>query len=150
MPQSLSKLYIHLTFSTKNRVNSIDETIEEELWKLIGATVNNTGSQIIKIGGYKDHVHILFNLHRTVTVAKVVEMVKTTSSKWIKSKDERFQKFYWQNGYSAFSVNPKESNIVVQYISTQKSHHEKVSFQDECRAFFKQYGVEYDEQYVWD
>lgn len=109
------------------------------------ATINKTGSQVIKVGGHKDHVHILFNLHRTVTVAKVVEMVKTTSSKWMKNQDVHFQDFYWQNGYSAFSVNPKEVNRVVKYISNKKEHHKTGSFQDECRAFFKQYGVEYDE-----
>lgn len=81
---------------------------------------------------------------------KLLEEVKSHSSKWIKTKDESMKNFYWQDGYGAFSVNPAEVEVVINYIATQKEHHGKKTFQDEYRYFLKKYNVEYDERYVWD
>ena len=81
---------------------------------------------------------------------KLVEEVKSHSSKWIKTQDEKLKNFYWQDGYGAFSVNPSQLDIVTRYIENQHEHHKKKTFQDEHRAFLKKYNVEYDERYVWD
>ena len=81
---------------------------------------------------------------------KLVEEVKSHSSKWIKSKDKTFENFYWQTGYGAFSINPKEVDVVINYIANQKEHHREKSFQKEYREFLKKYNVKYDERYVWD
>jgi hypothetical protein len=81
---------------------------------------------------------------------KLLEEVKSHSSKWMKTKDESLKNFYWQDGYGAFSVNPAEVNIVSTYIANQHQHHSKKTFQEEYRAFLKKYAVEYDERYVWD
>ena len=81
---------------------------------------------------------------------KLLEEVKSHSSKWMKSKAKTFENFYWQDGYGAFSVNPSEVDTVINYIANQKEHHRKKSFQDEYRAFLKKFNVEYDERYVWD
>jgi len=150
MPQSLSQLYIHLIFSTKDRIKVIDESIEKQLWKLLGGTLNSSGSQIIKVGGHMDHVHILFDLHRTATVADTVEIIKTTSSKWMKIQHLKYESFYWQDGYAAFSVSPKNVEGLIKYIENQNTHHIKQSFKEECRRFFKENQQEYDERYVWD
>ena len=81
---------------------------------------------------------------------KLLEEVKSHSSKWIKTKDDRLKHFYWQDGYGAFSVNPAQVNAVIRYIENQKIHHAKKNFQEELRGFFRKYNVEYDERYVWD
>ena len=81
---------------------------------------------------------------------KLLEEVKSHSSKWIKTKDDKLKKFYWQDGYGAFSVNPSEVETVISYIANQKEHNTKKTFQDEYRTFLKKYKVEYDERYVWD
>ena len=81
---------------------------------------------------------------------KLLEEVKSHSSKWMKTKDEMLKNFYWQDGYGAFSVNPSEIDTVIEYIANQHEHHSKKTFQDEYRAFLKKYNVEYDERYVWD
>ena len=81
---------------------------------------------------------------------KLVEEVKSHSSKWIKSKGAEYADFYWQNGYGAFSVNPAQVNRVIEYIATQKEHHSKKTFQNEYRAFLQEYLVEFEEKYVWD
>ncbi len=81
---------------------------------------------------------------------KLVEEVKSHSSKWIKTKGAEYKNFYWQDGYGAFSVNPSQVEKVVAYISKQHEHHSRKTFQDEYRAFLLKYKVEYNEQYVWD
>ena len=80
----------------------------------------------------------------------LLENLKSHSSKWMKTKDETLENFYWQDGYGAFSVNPPEVDVVVNYIANQKEHHRTKTFQEEYRAFLKKYLVDYDERYVWD
>jgi len=89
-------------------------------------------------------------LSKKIPLMKLLEEIKAHSSKWIKTKDDSLKKFYWQNGYGAFSVNPYEIDKVISYIENQKEHHRKKNYQDEYRAFLKKYKVEYDEEYVWD
>lgn len=150
MGQSLVKNYIHIIFSTKYRQPLITPEVEEELYAYLGGICNRLESPPIKIGGYTDHIHILCRLSKKTSLAKLLEEVKSHSSKWIKTKSEELKNFYWQDGYGAFSVNPSQMDIVIRYIANQKEHHARKSFKDEYRAFLKKYKVEYDERYVWD
>lgn len=150
MGQSLVKNYIHIIFSTKLRVPLILESIENELYSYIGGICKQLECYPVKIGGYIDHIHILCMLSKKIPLMKLLEEIKAHSSKWIKTKDDTLKKFYWQNGYGAFSVNPYEIDKVVEYIENQKEHHRKKTFQDEYRAFLKKYKVEFDERYIWD
>jgi REP element-mobilizing transposase RayT len=150
MGQSLVKNYIHIIFSTKLRVPLILESIENELYSYIGGICKQLECYPVKIGGYIDHIHILCMLSKKIPLMKLLEEIKAHSSRWIKTKDDTLKKFYWQNGYGAFSVNPYEIDKVVEYIENQKEHHRKKTFQDEYRAFLKKYKVEFDERYIWD
>jgi putative transposase len=150
MAQSLVRNYIHLVFSTKYRFPYIDESIENELFNYLGGVCKKLECQPIIVGGYLDHVHILCLLSKKIALVKLLEEVKSHSSKWIKVKGENYSNFYWQDGYGAFSVNPKEVEAVVKYISTQKTHHSKKTFQTELLQFLKEYNVEYDERYLWE
>ncbi|MDR3339302.1 MAG: IS200/IS605 family transposase [Candidatus Symbiothrix sp.] len=150
MPQSLSKVYVHITFSTKKRLPLIDEFINERLWEYLGGICKGLECNPIQIGGHHDHVHILCLLSKKITQIKLLEEIKKQSSKWIKTIDSKYHKFYWQDGYGIFSVNPSEIEIVVNYIKNQAEHHQKRNFQDELLAFLKKYNMEYDERYLWD
>ncbi len=148
MGQSLVKNYIHIIFSTKHRVPLIYHPFENELHGYIGGICKELECNPIKIGGYTDHIHILCMLSKKIALMKLLEEVKSHSSRWMKTKDTALKNFYWQNGYGAFSVNPSEIDKVIAYIENQKKHHKKKTFQDEYRAFLKKYKVEYDERYV--
>ena len=150
MGQSLVRLSTHITFSTKYRQPLIDTTIETELHAYLGSVCNAMDCQSVKVGGYTDHVHILCFLSKKVALMDLLEEVKKRSSKWIKTKGEAYENFYWQNGYGAFSVNSSELDVVIRYIENQHVHHQKKNFQDEFRGFLIKYNVEYDERYVWD
>jgi len=150
MPQSLACLHIHLIFSTKNRVPLLHDRVREPLHAYMATVLQNMQCPAELINSTEDHVHILFELARTVPVSQAVEDVKKCSSKWIKTQGSEFTGFTWQAGYGAFAVS--ESNIpeVRDYIANQQEHHRKKSFQDEYRAFLKKHRVAFDERYVWD
>lgn len=150
MSQSLVKNYLHITFSTKYREPLIYAPVEAELHAYLGGICKKLECHPIKIGGYVDHIHILCMLSKKIALMKLVEEVKSHSSKWIKTKGENYTSFYWQDGYGAFSVNPSEVDAVISYIANQHEHHRRKTFQDEYRLFLKKYKVEYDERYVWD
>jgi putative transposase len=98
----------------------------------------------------EDHLHIVCTLSRTITIAGLIEEIKTNSSKWIKTKRKEFQRFGWENGYGAFSIGQSQLDTVKHYIETQKEHHKKMTFQEEFREFLRRYEIEHDERYVWD
>jgi len=150
MPQSLVRNYVHITFSTKFRQKLITKEIEKEMFSYIGGICKNKECNPIVVGGYLNHVHILCILSQKVALMNLLKDVKSFSSGWIKTKDPRFNNFYWQNGYGAFSVRPEEIDIVERYIINQEKHHLKKTFKEEYLEFLDKYKVDYDERYVWD
>jgi REP element-mobilizing transposase RayT len=150
MSQSLSRVYVHITFSTKHRLPLIDDGIKNELWAYIGGVCNALDCKSIRVGGHHDHIHVCCILSKMIAQVKLLEEIKKESSKWVKTKGERYRDFYWQDGYGIFSVNPSEIDKVAAYIEGQGEHHTKHTFQEEFLAFLKKYKVEYDERYLWN
>lgn len=150
MPQSLARLHIHLVFSTKYRQPLITDPVRDALHAYMATVLKNLGCAPVLINSVADHVHILFDLARTVSVSRAVEDVKKSSSKWIKTQGPEFTSFAWQAGYGAFAVSESNVPTVRAYIARQQEHHRRKSFQEEYRAFLDRHGVAYDERYVWD
>jgi len=150
MPQSISYVYVHITFSTKQRKPLIDDPIKSELWNYIGGICKAQECNPIRVGGHDDHIHICCVLSKKITQIKLLEEIKRESSKWMKTKSVQYGNFYWQDGYGLFSVNPAELETVVAYIDKQHEHHQKLTFQEEYMKFLVKYGVKYDERYLWD
>jgi putative transposase len=151
MSQSLAQIYLHLVFSTKNRVPFLqDKAIRDEMHNILGGTCNNLGCPVIRVGGVADHVHILCRLGRTIDVADLFKALKRDSSIWIKTKATGLADFYWQNGYGAFSVSPSHVEALRTYITNQEEHHRTETFQEEFRRLLTTYSLEWDERYVWD
>src|SRR5262245_14272635 len=151
MPQSLSAVYIHLVFSTKNRYPFLrDPDTRAQLHAQLGGISKALGCAPIQIGGVEDHVHVLARLSRTITQAEWVKELKRVSNAWLKERGRDFADFEWQGGYAAFSVSQSNLEQVKQYIAAQEEHHQKMNFQDELRALLRKHEVEWDEKYVWD
>ena len=148
MPQSLAKVYIHIVFTTKTGFPFIAESIRPELQSYMIGTLSGLGVYTHEIYANPDHIHILCTLPRTITMADLVSKVKTSSSKWIKTKG--INDFDWQDGYGVFSVSASKVPVVKKYIRNQPEHHKAEVYKDELRRFFVEYKIEYDERYVWD
>jgi REP element-mobilizing transposase RayT len=89
---------------------------------------HNQGFEAMIIGGVGDHVHALLVLPPTMPLAKAVQFLKGSSSKWI---NDTVGEFSWQEGYGAFSVSASQSSEVVHYIQNQRAHHQKKTFEEE-------------------
>jgi putative transposase len=150
MPQSLVKNYLHITYSTKHRQPLISVDVEAELHNYLGKICANHECYPIKIGGYDDHVHIVCSLSRKIALMSFVEHLKTSSSKWMKTKDQKLKEFYWQGGYYAVSVNPADLQRLVDYVENQREHHGAETYQQEVLALLVENDIQYDERYVWD
>ncbi|MFO1003651.1 MAG: transposase [Planctomycetaceae bacterium] len=151
MPQSLVKNLIHLVYSTKERRLWIPKDVQERLWAYQAGIFANLHSPALIIGGFDDHVHALFSLSKNHALKDVVEEVKKSSSKWMKTNDGTGNAlFSWQAGYAGFSVSQSNIPVVKEYIANQVEHHLRITFQDELRLLFQKHEVEFDERYVWD
>ena len=149
MSQSLSKLYVHIIFHIKNDSTPIAEEDRAKLYAYIGSILHSNDSYSILINGVCDHVHILCVASKNIALSKLVEEVKKNSSRWIKTESTRYKKFAWQGGYGCFSVSPSLLDKNKQYIANQTTHHEKISFKDEYILFLKEYGIKYNEKFLW-
>ena len=150
MPQSLSNIYIHLVFSTKNREAMLVDSIRPNLHNYMATVLSEMQCPAILINSVADHVHILLKLARTVRIATVAEQVKKGSSKWLKSEFSNLHSFSWQAGYGAFSVSESNAASVAHYIQEQEEHHRHKTFQEEYREFLTKNKIKFDERYVWD
>ena len=148
MGQSLAQIYLHLVFSTKLRKPFLSsDNLQSELHAYLAGACRNLDSPSLQVGGVEDHVHILCQLSKTLSVADLVRELKRESSKWLKPRIANVQ---WQQGYGAFSVSPSHVDALKDYIRNQQEHHRIETYQDELRRLFRKYGVEFDERYVWE
>ncbi|HEX7578180.1 MAG TPA: transposase [Verrucomicrobiae bacterium] len=151
MPQSLSAVYLHLVFSTKDRRPFLrDKTVRDSLHAYMGGVSKTLDCPPLIVGGVEDHVHLLCRFGRTITQAEWVKELKRVSNGWLKEKGRDCADFEWQGGYADFSVSQSNLERVKQYIARQEEHHRKTTFQDELRTLLRKHEIEFDERYVWD
>ncbi len=149
MGHSLSEVYVHIVFSTKDRTQSIKHEINNRLYAYLGGICKGLECSPISIGGYYDHVHILCVLSKKISIVSLVEHLKKQSSRWMKEQGEEYSNFYWQTGYGAFSVHKSQLHEITKYIENQIEHHKRFDFKQEYKAILDKLGVRYDEKYLW-
>jgi len=150
MPLSLTKMYAHLIFSTKNRAAFLDADVRPRVHAYLATVIRSIDSAFVVVGGVADHVHLLFDMGKMHAPVEFVEQVKRESSKFVKTMGPAYSHFYWQRGYAMFSVSPTHLADAEQYVRNQDEHHRKKSFQEEFREFLDRYSIVYDQRYVWD
>ncbi|MGE5214167.1 MAG: IS200/IS605 family transposase [Nitrospirota bacterium] len=131
MPQSLHILSAHIIFSTKGRQPWLKPGLRERVWAYQSRILQNLECNLITIGGAADHVHVLCNLTKKLPTAKVMEILKKDSSKFVKTVDPRLLDFHWQDSYGLFGVSPSHFESVKKYILLQEEHHAAETFQEE-------------------
>jgi|SRR5437870_10092897 len=150
MAQTLVSLMVHVIFSTKNREPFITPEIEPELFAYMGGILKNNDSRLLNAGGTTNHVHLIVSQSKNVALSSLIKDVKKDSSSWIKTKGRSFRNFHWQDGYGGFSIGKSDIPNLKRYIAHQKEHHRKRSFQEELIQFLDEYGIAYDERYLWN
>lgn len=145
---SYKQIYYHIIFGTKWRKPAIPEPHCHELYKYIWGLIRNKACHLYRINGVPDHIHILSDLHPSVTLAGYIKDIKLASSQWLKNH-KNFPDFTgWQEGYGAFTCSNKEKDAIIDYIKNQKEHHKKENFYDEYKRLLIEHEIEFDEKYL--
>jgi REP element-mobilizing transposase RayT len=150
MSQSLSNVLIHIVFSTKGRQKLLHDEIRPKLYAYIIGIFKTKNCSYYQVGGIDDHIHISCSLPKATSVSDLIKEIKTSTSLWLKTKDNSFENFHWQTGYGVFSLSPTHLQCLCTYIANQKEHHKHVDFKNEFLGLLKKYNVAYDERYLWD
>lgn len=143
MSHTYANNYIHCIFSTKDRQAVIPAERATDLYAYLGGIARGEGFSLMAAGGTANHVHLLFPLPASCSLAHALQKLKGNSSHWMGHG------FSWQEGYGAFSVSPSQLPVLEQYIRWQEEHHRKRSFEEEFVALLRNCGVAYDERYVF-
>ena len=150
MSSSISHLLFHLIFSTKKREPMISAASEKELYAYMGGILNHHKSTMLQIGGTADHLHLLFKLHPSISIAEIVRLLKSNSSKWVNECFKEDTPFAWQTGYGVFSVSESQVSGVRTYIQNQKEHHKKIDFKSELSLLLEKHGVSTAALQFWE
>jgi len=149
MPNTYTQLYIHFVFAVKYRQATIQEEWEGRIQKYITGVVQNNGHKLLAINTMPDHLHLFIGLNPKQSISELMRQVKGDSSEFVNKERFTQRKFYWQDGYGAFSNSRSQIDGVVKYILNQKEHHAAKTFREEYLSILKEYGVEYDEKYIF-
>ncbi|MGH9603653.1 MAG: IS200/IS605 family transposase [Terriglobales bacterium] len=149
MAHSCSNILVHVIFGTKDRKPLIKPDLRNDLFAYMGGIVRELKGKALLINGMADHMHMLVELPPALSVAEMMRVVKTNSSRWVNENRSHHARFAWQTGYAAFSVSRSNAPAVSKYIAEQEKHHRKRSFDEELLLFLKKHGIEYDERYIW-
>ena len=150
MANTYTQLYTQFVFTVKGRENLIKESLRDELEKVICGIVSNHKCKTYAIYCNSDHTHLFVGMHPTIAPSKLMEQVKSGSSKWLNEKKYICGTFSWQDGYAAFTYSKSHIDNVVKYILNQPEHHKKHSFKDEYLLFLKKFEIEYDAKYLFE
>jgi len=150
MPNTYTQLYTQFVFAVKGRQNLISKKHKEELHKYITGIVQKRNHKMIAINCMPDHAHIFVGMNPAQSISDLARDIKSNSSTLITDKKLVSGKFYWQEGFGAFSYSHSHIGNVARYIENQEEHHRAVTFKEEYLMFLKKFNVEYKEQYLFE
>jgi putative transposase len=149
MANTYTQIHIQTVIAVRNRIALIQPNWEDRLYRYISGIIQNHEHKLLAINGMPDHVHIFFGMRPNQSISDLMRDVKSRSSQWINENKFTPGKFYWQEGYSAFSYAKAQVPNVIRYVRNQKNHHMKVNFQDEYIKLLKEFDINYDSKYLF-
>ena len=149
MPNTYTQIHIHVVFAVQNRISLIQKEWQDRLYQYIIAIIQNHGHKVLSIGGTSNHIHILFGFRPVQSISDLMQNVKRNSSEWINKENLVTGRFSWQEGYGAFSYSKSQIPQVIRYIENQEQHHGKQTFLEEYKKILNDFGLEYDEKYIF-
>jgi putative transposase len=140
MPHTFASLLVHVVFSTKNRAPELSAELPGRLFPYMGIVREVKGTALI-VNGPADHVHLLLSMPAAISVADLLRVLKTDSSRWVHEQFPARKHFGWQTGYGAFIVSTSRLEHVRNHIAAQQTHHQRVSFHEEFFTLLKRHGL---------
>ncbi len=149
MANTYTQIHIHVVFAVQNRLSLIGSVWQERLYQYVIGIIQNQGHKVLSIGGMPDHVHVLLGFRPAQALSALMQNIKRDSSEWINDNRLAVGKFAWQEGYGAFSFSKSQISQVANYIENQKAHHSRRTFLEEYEKILNDFGIEYDEKYIF-
>ena len=141
------QIIYQLVFCTKYRERVLLKDRRKDLFNYIAGLLEKKNCHLYQINGVEDHIHILTDIHPSISLAGLVKDIKVASSMYIKEQ-KLFENFTcWQPGYGAFTYHVRDKNRLIQYVKNQEEHHKKKCFKKEYIAHLKENRVQFDEEY---
>lgn len=150
MANTYTQINIHCVFAVQGRENLIMNAFRDDLHQYMHGILKNDGVYPLAVGGWKDHVHIFFELPPDLKISDLIRMLKSTSSKWINDNHLLKSKFNWQSGYGAFSYSKSQRNNVIKYIMNQEVHHKQKSFKEEYLDMLIKNEIKFEDKYIFE
>jgi REP element-mobilizing transposase RayT len=150
MANTYSQINIHCIFSVKGRGSFIAKQFQDRLHEYMSGTLRNIDAYPLAVGGWKDHIHVFFELNPDTKISDLMRTLKSNSSKWINDEKLLPGKFQWQEGYGAFSYSRSQRDRVIKYIKTQEEHHKGKTFKEEYLGLLKKFEIEFKDEYVFE
>lgn len=144
-----TRIVYQLVFGSKNYTSFLSKSNKEILFKYIGGILVNKNCHPYIVGGYQNHLHIVFDLHPANSLSDLTRDIKRSTSVFMKEQKNHFHRFPgWQVGYGAFTYSTEAVDNLVQYVKNQEVHHKRKSYKEELIEFFNKYEVPYKEEYL--
>ncbi|MDP3642492.1 MAG: IS200/IS605 family transposase [Bacteroidota bacterium] len=150
MANTYTQLNVQTVFAVKGRNNILASNFRTQLFEYIAGILRNSKQYPLAINGFKDHVHIFFELNPDTSLSDVLEKVKSNSSKWINTNRFVMGRFEWQRGFSGFTYSKSQRKNVIQYIMNQENHHQVQTFKEEYLRMLRKFEMEFDERYIFE
>ena len=150
MANTYTQLYTQYVFSVQGRHSFIRESFRDEIEKVMCGIITNHKCKPLAIYCNPDHTHIFVGIHPTIAPSKLMEQVKSGSSKWLNDKNIISGKFSWQDGFGAFTYSRSQIDQVVKYVLNQPEHHKKQSFREEYLLLLEKFDIKYDPKYLFE
>ena len=150
MANTYTQLNTQVVFAVKGRENILPAGFRPELFKYISGILTNTNQFSLAVNGYKDHVHMFFEMSPTKSLSDIVRIVKANSSKWINENRLIPGKFSWQEGYGGFTYSRSQRDEVIKYIMKQEEHHHQKTFREEYLSILKTFEINFNESYIFE
>ena len=150
MANTFSQINIHIVYAVKGRQSLLSKTYRKELYKYLAGIIKNKGQKVLAINGTVDHIHLLISMTPDLAISDLIRDVKRFSTSFVNQKKWTRGKFYWQEGFGAFSYSNSQIPDVIKYIEKQEEHHRIHSFREEYLKLLKNFNIEYDEKYLFD
>jgi REP element-mobilizing transposase RayT len=152
MANVYTQINIHAIFAVKGRQNLLYPELRQELFPYISGIMKNLEIFPLAVNGWKDHVHIFFEMKPDISLSKTIQLVKANSSKWINDKKDFPKGFEWQRGYGGFSFSRSQRDSVIKYILKQEEHHKREAntFKEEYLKILKDFNIEFKNEYLFE
>jgi len=139
---SYTKIFYHIVLRTKRSEASISQDNVSSLYKYIWGIIKNKNGKLYRINGMSDHIHILSDLHPSVSLSDYVKSIKVATSLWLKQSGN-FPLFHgWSEGYGAFTCSFREKDRLISYIKSQEEHHRNENTENEWKRLLKENGLD--------